>query len=382
LVVWVPIAGKTARDDRGEELEVRIVKAEAFLCDVEVETVRTDAVQSFAKQETIFVDIETEDGLVGTGYSYTIGTGGRAVLRLLRTDLLDLLIGEDARQVEAIWQKLFWSTHATAVGAITSLALAAADVALWDIRCKAAGQPLWLLAGGANPAVPLYDTEGGWLQLSTEELVTGALESKARGWPGVKLKVGKPRGSEDLERLRAVREAVGPEMDIMVDANQSMTYAEAKRRARMFEEVDIFWFEEPMPAEDITGHARLAASTSVPVAVGESLYSPSHFREYLQSGGAGIVQVDASRIGGITPWLKTAHLAEAFNVKVAPHFLMELHVSLAAAVPNALYVEHIPQLRAITTREIRTAGGQAVPPSDPGIGIAWDRGAMEKMRVE
>jgi L-alanine-DL-glutamate epimerase-like enolase superfamily enzyme len=376
------VANRMTLGIRGEELEVKIVKAEAFLCDVEVETVRTDAIQSFAKQETIFVDIETEDGLVGTGYSYTIGTGGGAVLRLLKADLLDSLIGEDARQVEAIWQKLFWSTHATAVGAITSLALAAADVALWDIRCKAAGQPLWLLAGGANLTVPLYDTEGGWLQLSTEELVSGALESKARGWPGVKLKVGKPRAAEDLERLRAVREAVGPEMDIMVDANQSMTYAEARRRARMFEAVDVFWFEEPLPAEDITGHARLAASTSVPIAVGESLYSPSHFREYLQSGGAGIVQVDAARIGGITPWLKTAHLAEAFNVRVAPHFLMELHVSLAAAVPNALYVEHIPQLRAITTEEIRVVGGHAVPPSEPGIGIAWDRGAMEKMRVE
>jgi L-alanine-DL-glutamate epimerase-like enolase superfamily enzyme len=366
----------------GRGVWVKIVKAEAFLCDVEVETVRTDAIQSFAKQETIFVDIETEDGLAGTGYSYTIGSGGRAVLQLLKSDLLDLLIGADARQIEGIWQRLFWATHATAVGAITSLALAAVDIALWDIRCKAAGQPLWLLAGGANPTVPLYDTEGGWLQLRTEELVAGALESQARGWPGVKLKVGKPRAGEDLERLAAVREAVGPEMDIMVDANQSMTYAEAKRRARMFEEVDVFWFEEPLPAEDITGHARLAASTSVPIAVGESLYSPSHFREYLQAGGAGIIQVDAARIGGITPWLKTAHLAETFNVKVAPHFLMELHISLAAAAPNALYVEHIPQLRAITTGEIQIVDGHAVPPSDPGIGIAWDRGAMEKMRVE
>ena len=268
------------------------------------------------------------------------------------------------------------------MGAITSLALAAMDTALWDIRCKAAGQPLWLLAGGASPRVPLYDTEGGWLQLTTEELVAGALASKARGWPGVKLKVGKPRAVEDLERLRAVREAVGPDMDIMVDANQSMTYGEAKRRARMFEEVDIFWFEEPLPAEDITGHARLAASTSVPIAVGESLYSLSHFREYLQSGGAGIIQVDAARIGGITPWLKTAHLAEAFNVKVAPHFLMELHVSLAAAVPNALYVEYIPQLRAVTTGEIQIVDGHAVPPQAPGIGISWNHEAIEKMRVE
>src|SRR5690606_26653756 len=151
---------------------------------------------------------------------------------------------------------------------------------------------------------------------------------------------------------RAGREAVGPEVHLMVDANQSMTWPEAKRRAHLFEKLDLFWLEEPLPAEDISGHALLASSTSLPIAVGESLYSISHFREYLAAGAAGIVQVDVARIGGITPWLKTAHLAEAFNVKVAPHFLMELHVSLAAAIPNALYVEHIPQLRSITTRDI------------------------------
>ena len=360
---------------------MKITRAEAYLCDLEVERPRTDAIQAFIKQETIFVEIETDDGFQGTGYAYTIGTGGRAVLQLLRVDLLHRLIGEDARQIEAIWQKLFWATHGTVVGAITSLALAAIDIALWDVRGKALGQPLWLLAGGASPRVPLYDTEGGWLHLSTEELVAGARRSIAQGWPGVKLKVGKPSPFEALERLRAVREAVGPHVHIMVDANQSLTYPEAKRRARVFEDIDPFWFEEPLPAEDIGGHARLAASTSVPIAVGESLYSPSHFREYLASGGAGIIQPDVARIGGITPWLKTAHLAETFNVKVAPHFLMELHVSLAAAIPNALYVEYIPQLRAITTAEMDIVDGYAIAPSEPGIGIAWDREAIARQRV-
>lgn len=361
---------------------MKITRTDAYLIDLEPETARTDAIQAFVKQETIFVEIETDAGVHGTGYAYTIGTGGRAVLQLLREDLLHRLIGRDAREVEALWQELFWATHGTVVGAITSLALAAIDTALWDIRCKAAGQPLWLLAGGARQRVPLYDTEGGWLQLSTNELVTGAKRSVARGWPGVKIKVGKPHASEDLERLRAVREAVGPEVHLMVDANQSMTWPEAKRRAHLFEELDLFWFEEPLPAEDISGHALLAASTSLPIAVGESLYSISHFREYLAAGAAGIVQVDVARIGGITPWLKTAHLAEAFNVKVAPHFLMELHVSLAAAIPNALYVEHIPQLRSITTRDIEVVDGHAVAPSEPGIGIAWDRDAIDRLRID
>ncbi len=361
--------------------KMKITKVEAYLCDLEVEQKRTDAIQSFIKQETLFVDIHTEEGLMGTGYSYTIGSGGRAILKHLKTDLLNLLVGEDARQVESLWQKLFFANHSLMVGPMTSLALAAIDIALWDIRCKAAKQPLWLVAGGYRQKVPVYDTEGGWLHLSPEEVAANALKSVEKGFPGVKLKVGKPHPSEDLARLKAVRQAVGPKIDLMVDANQSMTYPEAKRRARMFEELDLFWFEEPLPAEDIEGHARLAASTSLPVAVGESLYSINHFREYLERGAAGIIQVDVARIGGITPWLKTAHLAEAFNVKVAPHFLMEIHVSLAAAIPNAIYVEYIPQLRSLTTEEIIISGGFAFAPSQPGIGIAWDRQAIEGRRI-
>jgi len=167
----------------------------------------------------------------------------------------------------------------------------------------------------------------------------------------------------------------------MIDANQSMSSAEAIRRAALLEPLDIFWFEEPLPADDVTGHRMLARATHIPIAVGESMYSIGQFREYLRSGAASIVQVDAARVGGITPWLKVAHLAEAFNVPVAPHFLMELHVSLACAVPNALYLEHIPQLRAVTLRELNVADGGAVPPADPGLGIDWDWDALDRLRV-
>jgi L-alanine-DL-glutamate epimerase-like enolase superfamily enzyme len=359
----------------------KIVEATAFLVDVEVETERTDAVQAFIKQETVFVELTTDDANTGIGYSYTIGTGGKAVLAMLREHLLPRLQGEDARSVEHLWHTLFASTRATSVGAITSLALAAVDTALWDLRCKRAGEPLWRLAGGFSRRVPLYDTEGGWLNLPTEELVSGALASQAAGWSGVKLKVGKPRIEQDVERLRAVRDAVGPELDIMVDANQSMTHAEARRRAAAFEPIGLAWFEEPLPADDIEGHAALSRSTSIPIAVGESLYSAAHFREYLARGAASIVQVDVARIGGITPWLKVAHLAETFNVHVCPHFLMELHVSLVAAVPNGRYVEHIPQLRAITHGGLRIENAHAVAPDVPGLGISWNPDAMDDRRV-
>jgi L-alanine-DL-glutamate epimerase-like enolase superfamily enzyme len=360
---------------------MRIVEARAYLADIAVETVRTDAVQSFVKQETVFVDLVTDDGNRGTGYAYTIGTGGESVLAMVRAHLLPRLIGADSRRIEHLWHDLFASTRATTVGAITSLALAAVDTALWDLRCLRAGEPLWRVAGGFRPEVPLYDTEGGWLHLSTDELVRGALAARAAGWPGVKLKVGKPHVTQDVERLRAVREAVGPELEIMVDANQSMTAAEARRRAAAFEPLDLAWFEEPLPADDVSGHAVLARSTSIPIAVGESLYSVGQFRDYLHREAASIIQVDVARVGGITPWLKVAHLAEAFNVHVCPHFLMELHVSLVAAIPNGRYVEHIPQLRAVTRGQLRIENGRAIAPDEPGLGIPWDRDAVDDCRV-
>jgi L-alanine-DL-glutamate epimerase-like enolase superfamily enzyme len=175
-----------------------------------------------------------------------------------------------------------------------------------------------------------------------------------------------------------VRDAVGDAFEIMVDANQCFTVAEAIRRARAFEPLALAWFEEPLPAEDLGGHVELALHSSTPIAVGESLYSPAHFREYLERDACSIVQVDAARIGGITPWLKVAHLAESFNVAVCPHFLMELHVSLAAAVPNAQWVEYIPQLDALTTSRLAIDRGHAVPPAAPGLGIDWDWAAIER----
>ncbi|WP_217544943.1 mandelate racemase/muconate lactonizing enzyme family protein [Streptomyces sp. GbtcB6] len=358
-----------------------ITTATARLADIAVETDRTDAVQSFVKQETVLVDLETADGLAGTGYAYTIGTGGTSVLALLRDHLLPALVGQDARNVEALWQRLFALTRATTTGAITSLALAAVDTALWDVRCKRAGEPLWRLAGGYRREVPVYDTEGGWLHLGTEELVKGALRAQQAGWAGVKIKVGKPHPAEDAERLRAVREAVGPALHVMTDANQSQTASSVLRLAAALEPYDPYWLEEPLPADDISGHARLARATRIPVAVGESMYSLMQFRSYLESGAASIVQVDAARIGGITPWLKVAHLAESHNVMVCPHFLMELHVSLAAAVPNGSFVEYIPQLRAVTRTELAIRDGLAVAPDVPGIGIDWDLDALDDRRV-
>lgn len=354
---------------------------EILMVDLVPKVRRTDAIQSFDSQETPMVRITDSDGVTGTGYSYTIGQGGPAVMSLLRETLAPRLIGKNAEEIEAIWNDLLFSTHATAVGAITSLALAAIDTALWDLRCRKAGLPLFQMLGGAKNSVPCYTTEGGWLHIETTELVRDAVEAQSKGFAGSKIKIGKPHLSMDRERLAAVRAAVGPDYEIMVDANQSFSRSEATRRARMLEEFDIAWFEEPMPADNILEHAQLAASTSVPIAVGESMYSISQFKDYLVSGGAAIVQVDVARIGGITPWMKVAHMAEAFGVPVCPHFLMELHASLVCAIPNAPWLEYIPQLDTITKTGLRIENGRAWPSQQPGLGIEWDWSAIDAARI-
>jgi L-alanine-DL-glutamate epimerase-like enolase superfamily enzyme len=360
----------------------KIERIEVMQVDLIPKVVRTDAIQAFTKQETPIVRITTDDGIVGTGYAYTVGTGGSAVVAMIRDELAPTLIGRDPALVEQIWKDLFFHVHANAVGATVSLSLAAIDLALWDVRCQKAGEPLWKLAGGAQERLPLYSTEGGWLNFTIEELVEGALEAKEQGFLGCKPKVGKPSAAEDVARLQAVREAVGPDFAVMVDANQAFTVSEAIRRARLFEPLDLAWFEEPMPAEDLRGHMRLSSSTSLPVAVGESIYHPSHFREYLANDACTIVQVDVARIGGITPWLKVAHMAESFNMSVCPHYLMEIHVSLCAAVPNAQWVEYIPQLTDLTTTSMRIEDGHAYPPETAGLGIAWDMSVIKERLVE
>lgn len=361
----------------------KIARVEIQQVDLAPKVARSDAIQAFLAQETPILRITDTDGATGTGYCYTIGQGGSSVVALLRDHFGPRLIGREAEAIEAIWQDLFMGSHALSVGPLTALSLAAVDTALWDLRGIRTGRPLHLLAGGAKSAIPVYTTEGGWLHMSQAEIVAEAEAAVMSGFAGTKIKVGRPRLQEDIARLSAVRAAVGDAFQIMTDANQGFTVAEAVRRAGAFEAagLDLAWYEEPLPAEDVEGHVRLSAATRIPVAVGESLYHPAQFRDYLARGACSVVQVDVARIGGITPWLKVAHMAEAFNVPVCPHFLMELHLPLVCAVPNGAWLEHIPQLDDIATSRVEVRDGLAAPPAAPGNGIAWDWDAIAAKRA-
>lgn len=358
-----------------------IERVEIVMVELAPEVGPGDAGPASAGRETPILRLHDRDGASGTGYSHALGPGGSAAVRLLHDHLAPMLVGRDADMIEDIWRTLLLATRATSPGAITALALAAIDVALWDLRCVRARQPLYVLAGGAQEKVPAHAGEGGGRHLAADELAEWAIAAKERGLKGARLAVGRPEVAEDAACLAAVREAVGSDFALMADAGQELMPDAALRRVQAFDGLDLAWLEEPLPADDVQGHARLAALSPVPIAAGGALHGLGQFRHYLAAGACAVVRVDAARVGGITPWLKVAHLAEAFSLPVAPRDAMELHVSLAAAVPNGRWIEHASRLDEIAPSAVTLHEGSALPPEEPGLGIEWNWEAIERRRV-
>jgi L-alanine-DL-glutamate epimerase-like enolase superfamily enzyme len=359
-----------------------IVSAEARLVRVPVDPPRGDAIQQFDALELPIVEITDGAGRTGTGFGYTIGTGGTAIRALLQDELLDRLIGEDSRAIAGLTRRLAKHIHALTPGCVSSTALAAVDVALWDLAGIRANTPLHLLLGGAQDRVRLYNTHVGWLNRPVDELVHLSVEAVMRDeFTALKLKVGKPDPEEDRERVAKVREAVGRSVTLMIDANQSWTVDQAISRLRRLEACDLYWIEEPIEATDLAGFERLGRHTSLARAGGESLYSPAAFSEAVRRSALDILQPDVARVGGITNAMAVCHLARAANLPVAPHVSPELSVAVAAAVSNSVFIEYIPQMEPVLQRPLERQHGYAIPFDSPGHGIRFDPEALERFAV-
>lgn len=342
-----------------------------------------DAIQEFENMEVVAVTLATSEGERGLGFTYTIGRGGRATKALLDDWLVPIYLGQDPQRTTELWERAWWALHWVGRQGLFSLALSALDIAVYDLLAKRSGQPLFRFLGGSRSRIPAYNTDGGWLNHTEDQLVAEATELiQARGFQGFKMKVGLPSRDDDVRRLRSVRQAIGDQVPLMVDANMRWSASEAIARAKRFEEFDLYWFEEPIEADDVGGHRLLAAHTSTPIAVGESLFNRYAFKEYVQNNAASILQPDAGRVGGVTEWLRIAQMAHSFGMNVSPHFLMELHVHLACAVPNALFVEHIPFLDRFVREPLVPVDGYFIPPEVPGHGVEFVEERVEKHRTE
>jgi len=335
------------------------------------------------------VIIETDDGRKGYGYTGTHGhtATDRLIEDAIQQTYAPLLIGENAHDVLHLWRKLDRFPPAQWVGrtGVLKLALAAVDVALWDLKAKAAGLPLWRLLGGAHPdGVPAYNTNCGWLSLSQSQLVDGSRKLVVEeGWAGIKVKIGSKDPHDDFERLAAVRHAVGPRTRMMVDANGAFDLPRAMEYGRRFEDLDIGWFEEPLWYDDVAGHVRLAQNMSTPIALGEQLYTIDAFREFVTAGAVHYVQPDAVRLGGISEWWQVADLAHCCRLPVAPHVgdMVQIHWHLALAHPACTVLEYIPWLQECFEEPARIVDGRFVAPELPGAATTLRRDALERYSV-
>ena len=343
-----------------------------------------DATHKVTGLEFIVAHLETDTGITGTGFTYTTGVGGSAILALLEDYCAGILIGRDIREPERLWRMLFNHLHRTGSGGINTLAIAAIDIAVWDALAKDWNLPLWRALGGARTSIPGYGS-GIDLFMTADELKTHISGYMQQGYGAVKIKVGRAKLSEDIERLRAVRDLIGPDTLLLLDANQCWTIDEAVRRAKAFEPWQPSWLEEPLAPEDVVGHARLRAATSIPIAIGESLYTAAQFLEYLRIGAVDILQPDIARVGGFTPWRKIAALAEASNLQVAPHFLSELSVHALCAVPNGFILENVTggsfAELGITSAPLDWRDGVFIAPETPGHGLRLNSEVLATHRV-
>jgi L-alanine-DL-glutamate epimerase-like enolase superfamily enzyme len=331
----------------------------------------------------LFVEIDTEHDQHGIGFSYSKRAGGPAQYAHAR-EIADNLIGEDPNDIGKIYIKLLWAGASVGRSGVATQAIAAIDIALYDLKAKRAGLPLAKLLGAYRDSVQTYNTSGGFLHAPIEEVKERASQSLAEGIGGIKIKVGHPDSAVDLARVTAVREHLGDGVPLMVDANQQWDRTTALRFGRVLEQFGLVWIEEPVDAYDAEGHAQLAQALDTPIATGEMLSSVAEHIALIEHRSVDIIQPDAPRIGGITPFLRLAALADQANLQLAPHFAMEIHLHLAATYPREPWVEHFEWLNPLFNERLEIRDGRMWVPNRAGLGFtlseqafAWTTDSLE-----
>ncbi|MCH7625742.1 MAG: mandelate racemase/muconate lactonizing enzyme family protein [Chloroflexi bacterium] len=331
----------------------------------------------------ITLRLTTDEGVEGIGYGGFVSSLMVKALKSAMDALAEQTIGEDPMNNEAISARLFALGGSGAPAGLVTRSISAIDVAVWDIKGKALGQPVYKLLGGHRDRVNTYYSGKLWRPYSLDELREAGIELVEQGFKSMKFRMGaEDTAAKELARARVLREAVGPDVDLMVDINQGWDVNTSITIGRELANFDIYWLEDPVHHQDYQGLARIADALDTPIAAGEYHYGIAPFRHMLEHRSIDIVMVDLLRAGGITGWMKVAHMAEAYNMPVVSHLAPEFLVHAIAAIPNGLTVELMPWAYPMFEEPPRVEDGMMVLPDKPGFGIEFDEAALDRMAVE
>ena len=327
----------------------------------------------------LLVQLETDAGLRGLGFAWAIHGGGRAMQVIVEDDLTPLVIGEDPLDNERLGSKVYWKLQGIGRRGLVQQAYSAIDLALWDIKGKAADLPVNKLLGGARESAPMYGGNAGWTWMTPDEVIEASQSYLTQGFSGIKIHLEGADPEKDAGRIQRVRDALGEDHWLGVDAHQRYDFSTALAMGRFLdEEIGADWFEEPLSCEDVEGHARLAERLEVPLALGESLYHSDEFARYLERDALAVLQPDITRLGGITPFLRVAALAEQHHRPIAPHLMPEIAVHLACGLPTVTLVEYMPWFFPLWTEPPRVIAGKLVPSQGPGWGLELKREVLHR----
>jgi L-alanine-DL-glutamate epimerase-like enolase superfamily enzyme len=344
-------------------------------------TLLFDRAPTPATNEYVTLELGTDEGLVGLGVTF-FGAALTPALKVAVDTLARLLIGADPTRVEANVAKLRAAAGSSGPGGIFTLALSAIDMACWDLKGKAAGKSLCELLGGLRDRVPTYASGALIRPFPVEYLAKAGPLLVEKGFRQMKMQCGsEPTIAGSIERVRVMREAIGPDIDLMCDINQLWSVNQAIEIGRRVEEYQLYWLEDATAHDDFAGLARIADALDTPIATGEYHYGIVPFRHLLEHRSTDIVMIDLVRAGGITQWLKIAGMAEAFNLPVVSHLIPEVHVHLISAIPNGLTVEYMPRLHYLFEETPAIEDGKIVVPKRPGLGLSFDKSALERYQV-
>jgi L-alanine-DL-glutamate epimerase-like enolase superfamily enzyme len=363
----------------GDRIVDRIAEVRPTLLSFPLDPPFHSAVGLLPAVEIVLAEVRTERGLHGVGYAFAFSRDDAVTLAGLVGSLGARLVGRDALAVIANWQSMWQSVGFLGQLGAASAAIAAIDIAAWDILGKAAGLPLYRLLGAARESIPSYGS-GGSLGLSLLELVAEMQAHVAAGHRAVKFKLGLGRAA-DLERVEAVRSAIGDDVRLIVDGNQQWTVKEAIAMADALAPFNPWWLEEPIPAANLEGYAELRAASRVPIATGETNFGAREFERLLALRGADVLMPNLQRVGGITPWRTIAAACSLRDVAVASHVAAEINVHLLCAIPNGLTLEMVPWWPRLFVETLAVDGGLVLPPERPGLGFTLDRSVIESHRL-